>query len=58
MALIFCMIAAAIALTRSDASSAAWGNVVGLTSVAVWILTLLGGFGVGPMGALRKALDG
>ena len=56
MTLAFCVITAGNALSNIGASSATWGRVVGPVSVVIWILILLGGFGIGPMGALRKAL--
>lgn len=56
MTLVFCGIVAFNVSSNQDVSPTANNELVGLASVAVWILTLLGAFAVGPFRALRRAL--
>ena len=56
------MLAVFCAAVLADACAARYlsprfGDVVGSTSLVIWAATLLGSFGVGPLGRLRDAID-
>ena len=56
MTLVFCVIVLTDEWADRTLPTHLSDAVIGPLSIVVWVLTLLGAFGIGPMGRLRAAM--